>query len=111
MFSIKNGSKRADALSLLLFIFALGYALTRVQVNQDGLKTNGTHQPLVYTDDVNILGGSVHTVKEIIEALVVTCKHNGLELNADKTKYMFASRDQNAGRSQNIKPIILPVKW
>jgi len=34
------------------------------RVNQDGLKLNGTHQLLVYADDVNILGGSAHTVKE-----------------------------------------------
>jgi hypothetical protein len=35
-----------------------------VQVNQDGLKLNGTHQLLVYADDVNILGGSMHTVTQ-----------------------------------------------
>jgi hypothetical protein len=87
----------------LLFIYPLEYAITRVQVNQDGLKLNGTHQPLAYADDVNILGGSVHTVKEITENLIVTCKHIGLELNANKTKYMVMSRDQNAGRIQNIK--------
>ena len=40
-------------------------------MNQDGLKLNGTHQVLVYADDGNILGGSVHTVKENAEALVV----------------------------------------
>ena len=43
----------------LLFNFALGYAIKRVQVNHDGLKLNGTHQLLAYADDVNILGGSV----------------------------------------------------
>jgi hypothetical protein len=48
----------------LLFIFALEYAIRRVQVNQDGLKLNGTHQLLAYADDVNRLGGSVQTVKE-----------------------------------------------
>jgi len=103
MFSIKNGSKRADALSPLLFTFALAYVFTRVQVNQDGFKTNVTHQTLVYADDVDTLGGSAHTVKEITEALAVTCKHTGLELNADKTKCMVTSRDHYAGRSQNIK--------
>jgi hypothetical protein len=75
MFSNKNGSKRAGALSPLLFIFALDYAITRVKVNQGGWKMNGTHHALVYTDDVNIWDGSVHTVKDITEALVVTCKH------------------------------------
>jgi hypothetical protein len=40
------------------------YAIRRVQVNQNGLKLNGTHQLLAYADDVNILGGSIRTVKE-----------------------------------------------
>ena len=86
----------------MLFNFALVYVFRRVQVNQDGLKLNGTHQLLVYVDDVNILGGSVHTVKENTEALVVASKEAGLkEVNAGKTKYMVMSRDQNALRSQN----------
>jgi len=63
MFPIKNGLKQGDALLSLLFNFALEYTIRRVQVSQDGLKLNGTHQLLVYTnDDVNILGGSVHTI-------------------------------------------------
>jgi hypothetical protein len=45
-----------------------GYAIRRVQVNQDGLKLNGAHQLLSYADDVNILGGSIHTLKENAEA-------------------------------------------
>jgi len=71
LFPIRNGLKQGDALSPLLFNFALQYAIGRVQVNQDGLKLNGTHQLLVYADDVNILGGSVHTIQENAEALVV----------------------------------------
>jgi hypothetical protein len=62
----------------------------RVQIKQNGLKLNGTHQLLVHADDVNILGGSVHTIK-ITEDIVGVSKENGLEVNADKTKYMVMS--------------------
>jgi len=103
MFPIRNDLKQGDALSPLLFNFYLEYAIRRVQVNQDGLKFNGTHQLLAYVDDVNILGGSVHTVKENAEALFVATKETGLEVNADKTKYMIMSRDRNAGRSHSMK--------
>jgi len=58
MCHVKNGLKQGDALSSLPFNFALKNAIRRVQVNQDGLKLNGTHQLLVYADDVNILGRS-----------------------------------------------------
>src|SRR5215469_2244687 len=103
MFPIRNGLKQGDALSPLLFNFALEYAIRRVQVNQDGLKLNGTHQLLAYDDDVSILGGSVDTVKKNAEALVVATKEIGLEVNAHKTKYKTMSRDQNAGRSHSMK--------
>ena len=62
--------------------------IRKVQINQDGLKLNGTHQLLVYADDVNILGGGVHTIKENAEAVIVASKEIELEVNADKTKYM-----------------------
>jgi len=103
MFPIRNGLKQGDALSPLLFNFTLDYAIRRVQIIQDGLKLNGTHQLLVYADDDNILGGSVHIIKENAEAFVVASKDIGLEVNADKTKYMAMSRDQNAGRSHSLK--------
>jgi retron-type reverse transcriptase len=96
MFPIRNGLKQGDALSPLLFNFALENDIRRVQVNQDGMKLNGTHQLLVYADDANILRGSVHTIKKNAEALVVASRENGQEVNADKTKHMVKSRDQNA---------------
>jgi len=55
------------------------------------LKLNGTHQLLVYADDINIVGGSAHTVKENADALVVSSKEIGLEVNTDKTNYMVMS--------------------
>jgi len=45
----------------------------------------------------------VHTVKKNKESLVVAAKEIGIEVNADKTKYMVMSRDQNAGRSHNME--------
>ena len=62
------------------------------------MKLNGIHQLLVYADDVNILGGSRHTLKQNAEALVAAARKIGLEVSADKTKYMVMSRGQNAGR-------------
>ena len=64
MFPIRNGLKQGDALSSLLFNFALEYAIRRVQVNQDGLKLNVTFLLLIYADGVTILGGIVHTIKK-----------------------------------------------
>ena len=103
MFAIRNGLKQGDVPSPLLFNFAVGYAIKKVQVNQDGLKLNGAHQLLVYTDGVNIVGGSVHTIKENAEGFVVAIKEIGLEVNTDKTNYMVMSRNQDAGQSHSIK--------
>jgi hypothetical protein len=58
---------------------------------------------LVYIDDVSMLGGIVHTIKRHTEALVIDNKEIGLDMNADKTKYVVMSRDQNSRRSHNIK--------
>ena len=70
MFPIRNGLKQGDALSSLLLYFAIEYIIRFVHVNQDGLKLNVTHQFLVYAE-VNILGESLHTIQENIDALVV----------------------------------------
>ena len=90
-FPIRNGIKQGDVLSPLLFNFALEHAIRRVQVNQGGLKLNGTHQLLVYADDVNILSRSIHNVKKNTEALAVSSKEIGIEVNADKSKCMVMS--------------------
>jgi hypothetical protein len=58
---------------------------------------------LVYADDVNVLGGSVHTVIENAQPLLVASKEIGLDVNSDRTKYMVVSRDQTTGRSHSMK--------
>jgi ketol-acid reductoisomerase len=65
------------------------------------LKVNGKHQLLVYSDNFNILSGRIH-IRKKTEALLVTTKGIGLEINAEKNKYMVISRDQNAGQNSNI---------
>jgi len=78
--------KQGDALSLLLLNFVSEYAFIGVQVNQGGLKLNGTHQLLVYADNINILGWNVHVIGKNTVSLLIGSKEVGLELNDDKTK-------------------------
>jgi hypothetical protein len=67
-----------------------------VQVNQEGLKLIGTYQLLVYADDINTLGTSVHTLKKNIQAFVAARQEIGLEVKLEKTEYMVMHQDQNA---------------
>ena len=60
-------------------------------------------QALAFADGVNILGESIQTVQRNTAALVAACKEIGLEINAEKTKYVFVSQEQNAEQNHNIK--------
>jgi hypothetical protein len=68
-----------------------------------GLELNGTHQLLVYADDVNLLDDSVDTIKKNTQTLIDASKEVGLEINTEKIKYMLLSRHQNAGQNHDIK--------
>jgi len=110
-FPISNGLRQGDALSPLLFNFALEYAIRRVQVKQDGLKLNGAYQLLAYAGGVNILGGGIHTLQENAETLVAATREIVLEVCADKTKYKVKFRDQNAGQNHSVRIDNSTFEW
>jgi hypothetical protein len=78
----------------LIFNFDLKYFIRKVQENQVGLKLNGTHQILVYANDMDLLGDNTDIIKKTIETLIDASKVVGLEVNADKTKNMLLSLHQ-----------------
>jgi hypothetical protein len=71
--------------------------------NQVRLKLNGTLQLLTYTDDVNLLGDNIDTIRKNTETLINASKEVGLEVNVEETKYMLLSRHQSVGQNRNIK--------
>ena len=70
-FPIENGLKQGDALSPLLFNFALVFAIRKVQETNLGLDMNGTRQELAYADDVNLIGDHITTIE--INTDVIKC--------------------------------------
>jgi hypothetical protein len=56
-----------------------------------GLKLNGTHHLLIYAEDVNILGGSIYTIRKNRQALVIISKEIGLEMLRKLNRYVSRS--------------------
>jgi hypothetical protein len=85
-FPLQNGLKQGDALTPILFNFAFEYAIREVQKNQVGLESNGTHQLLVYADDINLLGDNVDVIKNNTGTLIDANRESSIEVNSEKTK-------------------------
>jgi hypothetical protein len=66
-FPIQNGLEQEKTLSPLLFNFTLEHSVRNVQEKLLQLTLNGTHQPLVYANDVNRLGNKIDTTKKNTE--------------------------------------------
>jgi hypothetical protein len=101
-FPIQIGLKQGDVLLPLLFHFALKYSIRKVQGNQVCLELNGTHQLVVYAH-INFLGCSINTIKENTDTVLEACRSAGLEINAEKMKYMMMSSHPNSGQNQSIR--------
>jgi hypothetical protein len=89
-FPNQNNLKQGDSLSLLLLGFGLEYTIRKIQENQVGRKLNGTHQLLVYADDLYLLGDKKAPNRKT-QSLIDDTKEVGLEVNAEKSKYISPS--------------------
>jgi hypothetical protein len=65
-----------------------------------GLKLNGTHQLLIYADDINLLGDNIDNIKKNTGTAMDTSKDFDLD---QKTKYVLLPHQQNAGHNHDIK--------
>jgi hypothetical protein len=75
-----------------VFNFALEHAIRKIQENDVGLELKGIHQLLVNDDIFNLLGDSVNKRKENSGTFLEARRGIGLDVKAEKTKYMIMSR-------------------
>jgi hypothetical protein len=87
----------------LLFNFALEYDIRNIQEYEVGLELNGIQQLLVYADDINLMVNNINSIEENKETHLGASRDVGLEINAEKTKYMIMSCHQNSGQNKNIR--------
>jgi hypothetical protein len=99
-YPIQNDLKKGDALSPLLFNFALEYAVRKVRENEEGFKLNGIPQQLAYADDVNLLGENISTIKKKRGSLLDASGDVGLEVITEEQLYGCVSSPKCKTNSQ-----------
>jgi hypothetical protein len=68
-------------------LFEILPIIRKIQERFEGLELNGVHKLLVSA--CNLVEDNTHTINENTEILLNSSKEVGLEVNAEKTKYMF----------------------
>jgi hypothetical protein len=95
-YPIQNGLSQRHVLYPLLFTFSSEHVIPKVQECQEGLQLNGIYERLSCVNGVYIPGEAINTIKTNTVLLLKAGKDTGLEINAQKGKYMLTSRQQNA---------------
>jgi len=102
MFPIKKGFETRRCFIAIAFELWFRVCHQVGSGKPEWLERNDIHQLLVHAD-VDIFGGSIHTIKKNTEASVVASKEMGVEVNANETKNIVMSRGQKAGQCHKIK--------
>jgi len=61
------------------------------------------HKLFGCADDINLLSDGINVIKQNTKTLLEASRDVGLEINAEKTKYMIMSRHPNSGQNKNIR--------
>ena len=95
-FRIKRGVRQGCVMSPDLFNLYSEVILRDLQDRQEGVVVNGINiNNLRYADDTVLIATSEEDLQNIFNAVVVSSKNFGLNINSKKTKVMVISKSEN----------------